>query len=61
MNLNPFSEINLAKELKKDYENQHFPLYVAEVESEKYYIRELRGVGLWDAIWGYISLKSDLD
>ena len=32
--LNPFSEINLAKELKKDYENQHFPLYIAEVESE---------------------------
>ena len=22
--LNPFSEINLAKELKKDYSNQHF-------------------------------------
>ena len=59
--LNPFSEINLAKELKKDYINQHFPLYVAEVESEKYYIIELRGVGLWDAIWGYISLKSDFN
>ena len=59
--LNPFSEINLAKELKMDYENQHFPLYVAEVESEKYYIIELRGVGLWDAIWGYISLKSDFN
>ena len=59
--INPFSEINLAKELKKDYKNQHFPLYVAEVESEKYYIIELRGVGLWDAIWGYISLKSDFN
>jgi len=59
--LNPFSEINLAKEIKKDYKNQHFPLYVAEVESEKYYIIELRGVGLWDAIWGYISLKSDFN
>ena len=59
--LNPFSEINLAKELKKDYINQHFPLYVAEVESEKYFIIELRGVGLWDAIWGYISLKSDFN
>ena len=59
--LNPFSEINLAKEIKKDYKNQHFPLYIAEVESEKYYIIELRGVGLWDAIWGYISLKSDFN
>ena len=36
--LNPFSEINLAKELKKDYKNQHFPLLLVEVESEKYII-----------------------
>ena len=59
--LNPFSEINLAKELKKDYSDQHFPLYVAEIDSEKFYIIELRGVGLWDAIWGYMSLKSDFN
>ena len=59
--LNPFSDINLAKELKKDYSNQHFPLYVAEIDSEKFYIIELRGVGLWDAIWGYMSLKSDFN
>lgn len=60
-NINPFSDLNLAKELKKDYEEQHFPLYVAEINSEKYYIIELRGTGLWDAIWGYISLKSDFN
>ena len=60
-NINPFTDLNLAKELKKDYEDQHFPLYVAEINSEKYYIIELRGTGLWDAIWGYISLKSDFN
>ena len=60
-NINPFSDLNLAKELKKDYEDQHFPLYVAEINSEKYYIIELRGTGLWDTIWGYISLKSDFN
>ncbi len=60
-NINPFSDLNLARELKKDYEDQHFPLYVAEINSEKYYIIELRGTGLWDAIWGYISLKSDFN
>ena len=60
-NINPFSDLNLAKELKKDYEDQHFPLYVAEINTEKYYIIELRGTGLWDAIWGYISLKSDFN
>tara|TARA_B100000965_G_scaffold284893_1_gene242809 strand:+ start:1277 stop:2014 length:738 start_codon:yes stop_codon:yes gene_type:complete len=58
--INPFSEIVLAKELKKDYKDQHFPLFIAEIESEKYYIIELRGTGLWDAIWGYMSLKKDL-
>ena len=50
-----------AKELKKEYSDQHFPLYVAEIDSEKFYIIELRGVGLWDAIWGYMSLKSDFN
>ena len=60
-NISPFSDLNLAKEMKKDYEDQHFPLYVAEINSEKYYIIELRGTGLWDAIWGYISLKSDFN
>tara|TARA_B100001758_G_scaffold196589_1_gene174472 strand:- start:2430 stop:3155 length:726 start_codon:yes stop_codon:yes gene_type:complete len=59
--LNPFSNLNLAKELKKDYIDQHFPLYIADIDSERYYIIELRGVGLWDAIWGYISLKSDFN
>ena len=59
--LNPFSDIDLVKELKKDYQNQHFPLYVAEIESEKFYIVELRGFGLWDAIWGYISFESDFN
>ena len=58
--INPFSEIVLAKEVKKDYKDQHFPLFIAEIESEKYYIIELRGTGLWDAIWGYMSLKKDL-
>lgn len=59
--INPFSDLNLAKELKKDYVDQHFPLYIAEIDSEKYYIIELRGTGLWDAIWGYISLRSDFN
>ena len=59
--LNPFSNLNLAKELKKDYKDQHFPLYISDIDSERYYIIELRGVGLWDAIWGYISLKSDFN
>ncbi|WP_224483604.1 Na(+)-translocating NADH-quinone reductase subunit C [Robertkochia aurantiaca] len=54
-------KVDLAKELKKPVDQQRFPLYVAEVDSEKYYIIPLRGAGLWDAIWGYISLKDDIN
>ena len=39
--------------------DQRFPLYVANVEENTYYIVPLRGAGLWDAIWGYLALKED--
>ncbi|MFD1095127.1 Na(+)-translocating NADH-quinone reductase subunit C [Salegentibacter chungangensis] len=53
--------VDLAKELKKPVEKQVFPLYVADVEGKKYYIVPLRGNGLWNAIFGYISLKDDVN
>ena len=49
--------VDLAKEIKREDEEQNFPLYIAEYEGEKYYIVPLRGNGLWNAIFGYISLK----
>ena len=52
--------IQLGTEVKKPIEQQRFPLYVAEVKAEAYYIVPLRGSGLWDAIWGYIALESDM-
>ena len=54
-----FSDIELAREVKKDAETQRFPLYVAAVDEATYYIVPLRGSGLWDAIWGYIALDED--
>ena len=51
--------IKLNTELKKDVNDQRFPLYVANVEENTYYIVPLRGAGLWDAIWGYLALKED--
>ena len=59
VDVDAFSDIKLAFELKKDAEEQRFPLYVADVDASKYYIIPLRGSGLWDAIWGYIALKAD--
>lgn len=54
-------DIDLAKEIQREPLDQNFPLYIAEVEGEKYYIIPLRGAGLWNAIFGYISLKDDVN
>ena len=53
--------INLALEIKKDINSQRFPLYVANIDDNRYYIIPLRGNGLWNAIWGYIALKEDVN
>ncbi|WP_026837767.1 Na(+)-translocating NADH-quinone reductase subunit C [Gillisia sp. JM1] len=53
--------VDLAKELKKPGAKQVYPLYIANVEGAKYYIIPLRGKGLWDAIFGYIALKDDVN
>ncbi len=36
------------------------PLFIGEKDGEKFYIVPMRGVGLWDAIWGFMALKDDL-
>lgn len=54
-------EVDLAKELKRSPGEQNLPLYVANVDGENYYIVPLRGAGLWNAIFGYISLKDDVN
>jgi Na+-transporting NADH:ubiquinone oxidoreductase subunit C len=53
--------VDLKNELKKKVEDQKFPLFVAEKDGKTYYIVPLRGSGLWDAIWGYISLDQDMN
>ncbi len=53
--------VDLAKELKRPVDEQIYPLYIANVEGAKYYIIPLRGKGLWDAIFGYVSLKDDVN
>jgi Na+-transporting NADH:ubiquinone oxidoreductase subunit C len=53
--------INLALEVKKDKDVQRFPLYIANVEDQKFYVIPLRGAGLWAEIWGYIALKDDIN
>ena len=54
-------DVDLAKELDLIPDEQNFPLYIAEVEGVNYYIVPLRGAGLWNAIFGYIALKDDVN
>lgn len=54
-------DVDLATELKKSPEEQNFPLYVAELEGEQFYIIPLHGSGLWNAIFGYIALQGDMN
>lgn len=53
--------IKLANEIKKPVDEQVFPLYEANYKGTNYYVVPLRGSGLWDAIWGYVALKEDLN
>lgn len=42
--------------------DKNLPIYICRLENqEKFYIVKLHGAGLWGPIWGYISLKSDLN
>jgi Na+-transporting NADH:ubiquinone oxidoreductase subunit C len=53
-------EIDLQDENRKPMEERQLPVFVANVDGNAFYIVPLRGNGLWGAIWGYLSLESDL-
>ncbi len=51
--------IDMKVELSKPLEERLIPVYIASVDSKTKYIFTLQGVGLWGAIWGYVSLNDD--
>lgn len=46
--------IDLAKEKGKH------PVFVAEKDGQKFYVLPIRGMGLWDVIWGYVAVDEKL-
>lgn len=56
----PFT-IDLKQESKKDEEDRAYPLFVAKIEGNKYYIIPMRGKGLWGPIWGYVAIENDFN
>lgn len=57
-------DIDIQKEFRDKTlpaENRNYPLYVADIDGERRYVLPLVGKGLWGPIWGYISLKADMN
>lgn len=38
----------------------HFPIFVCESNGKTFYVLSASGKGLWDDVWGYLGLNSDL-
>lgn len=54
--------IDVKKEQAKAKNGQAraLPLFVGEKEGQTFYVAPIRGKGLWDAIWGYISMDENM-
>ena len=48
-----------AKSKKHPYERR-LPVFIGEKDGETFYIIPMRGKGLWDAVWGFVSLDNEL-
>ena len=54
--------VDIKAELGKPADQRSLPVYVGTLEDgTQAYVMPLRGKGLWGPIWGYISLKPDLN
>ncbi|MBD8487931.1 NADH:ubiquinone reductase (Na(+)-transporting) subunit C [Echinicola sp. CAU 1574] len=57
--------VDVAKNYKKPADERLYPVYIYHEEGSEdkvvAYILPLYGAGLWDAIWGYLALKTDLN
>jgi Na+-transporting NADH:ubiquinone oxidoreductase subunit C len=54
--------IDIKKELSKPAADRKLPVYVGTLENgTNAYVMPVRGKGLWGPIWGYVSLKPDMN
>lgn len=58
-------DVNLAVEYKKPKEQRLLPVYEFKNENDstktEYVVLPVYGYGLWNSIWGFVALKSDLN
>jgi Na+-transporting NADH:ubiquinone oxidoreductase subunit C len=58
-------KVEIAKDYKKAAEERAYPIFIFHAEGKpeqvESYIFPMYGAGLWDAIWGYLALDTDLN
>lgn len=55
--------IDIKKEkatTKDDVSKRRLPVFIGEKDGETFYVIPIYGKGLWDAIWGYVSVDKDM-
>ncbi len=54
-------DVKKEKALSKDPNHKRkLPLFIAEKDGRNLYVAPIRGKGLWDAIWAYVSIDEDM-
>lgn len=58
-------KVDIAKDYKKPADQRQYPVFKFHAEGTpdqvESYIFPLYGAGLWDAIWGYVALETDMN
>jgi Na+-transporting NADH:ubiquinone oxidoreductase subunit C len=58
-------KVEIAKDYKKPAEERAYPVFIFHAEGNpeavESYIFPMYGAGLWDAIWGYLALETDMN
>ena len=58
-------KVEIAKDYKKPAEERAYPVFIFHAEGKpdqvESYIFPMYGAGLWDAIWGYLALDTDMN
>ena len=58
-------KVEIAKDYKKSADQRKYPIFIFHAEGNpeevESYIFPLYGAGLWDAIWGYLALETDMN
>lgn len=54
-------KISMAAEEKKPEADRHYPLFIYKGDKGNLYLTSVRGMGLWDKIWGTIAVSDDFN